>query len=190
MRLSTQQVTYWPKILHLSNIWDKLGIQQISALSSLYTSRKLTIQVVGVFFNILIEFDFTMKLVRLLKICLNETYRMFHVGNHLCQMFPIMNGLKMGCYNTTSSRICFRVHDSESSRVPERFEIKRYVSASVLRWVFNTLRRSERTVKKKTKLSFLFVKMLIKLNSCSCLEFRMQDEVTVWRWIIIFESVE
>jgi hypothetical protein len=49
-----------------------------------------------VLYNILIEFGISMKLVRLIKICLNETYTTFWVGKHLPDMFPIKNGLKQG----------------------------------------------------------------------------------------------
>jgi hypothetical protein len=31
-------------------------------------------------YNILIEFGISMKLVRLIKMCLNETYREVHIG--------------------------------------------------------------------------------------------------------------
>ena len=37
-----------------------------------------------------------MKLVRLIKMCLNETYCTFQVGKHLPDMFPIKNDLKQG----------------------------------------------------------------------------------------------
>jgi hypothetical protein len=37
-----------------------------------------------------------MKLVRLIKMCLNETYGGVRVGKHLSDMFPIKNGLKQG----------------------------------------------------------------------------------------------
>ena len=35
-----------------------------------------------------------MKVVRPIKMCLNETYSRSHVGKHLSDMFPIRNGLK------------------------------------------------------------------------------------------------
>jgi hypothetical protein len=47
-------------------------------------------------YNILIEFDIPMKLVRLVKMCLNETYSRFQVGKHLSDTLPIKNGLKRG----------------------------------------------------------------------------------------------
>jgi hypothetical protein len=37
-----------------------------------------------------------MKLVRLVKMCLNETYSRVRVGKHLSDTFPIENGLKQG----------------------------------------------------------------------------------------------
>jgi hypothetical protein len=37
-----------------------------------------------------------MKLVRLVKMCLNETYSRVQVGKHLSDAFPIKNGLKQG----------------------------------------------------------------------------------------------
>jgi hypothetical protein len=35
-----------------------------------------------------------MKLVRLIKMCLNETYSKVHIGRYLSDSFPIQNGLK------------------------------------------------------------------------------------------------
>ena len=37
-----------------------------------------------------------MKLVRLIKMCLNETYNTVWIDKHLSDMFPIRNGLKQG----------------------------------------------------------------------------------------------
>jgi hypothetical protein len=47
-------------------------------------------------YNILIEFGVPMKLVRLFKMCLNETYSKVHIGKHLSDSFLIQNGLKQG----------------------------------------------------------------------------------------------
>jgi hypothetical protein len=47
-------------------------------------------------YNILIEFGIPMKLVRPIKMCLNETYSTAQVGKHLPAMFPIRHGLKQG----------------------------------------------------------------------------------------------
>jgi len=47
-------------------------------------------------YNIIIEFGIPMKLVRLIKMYLNETFSRVQVGKHLSDMFPIGNGLKQG----------------------------------------------------------------------------------------------
>jgi len=41
-----------------------------------------------VLYNILIEFSVPLKLVRLITMCLNETYSRVQVGKHLSDMFP------------------------------------------------------------------------------------------------------
>jgi hypothetical protein len=40
------------------------------------------------------EFDKIKKLLRLIKMCLNETYNKFHRAKRLSETFPIQNGLK------------------------------------------------------------------------------------------------
>jgi hypothetical protein len=50
----------------------------------------------AIFYNILIEFGIPMKLVRLIKMCLSETYSRVQVGKHLSGVFPIKNGVKLG----------------------------------------------------------------------------------------------
>ena len=47
-------------------------------------------------YNILIEFGVPKKLIRLIKICLTETYSRVRVGKDLSDMFPFRNGLKQG----------------------------------------------------------------------------------------------
>jgi len=47
-------------------------------------------------YNILIEYGIPKKLVRLIKMCLTETYNRVRVGKNLSEMFPIRNGLKQG----------------------------------------------------------------------------------------------
>jgi len=49
-----------------------------------------------VLYNILIEFVIPMKLVRLIKLYLTETYSRVRVGRNLSYMFHIRNGLKQG----------------------------------------------------------------------------------------------
>jgi len=47
-------------------------------------------------YNILTEFVIPMKLVSLIKMCLNETYSRVRVGKHLSDMFPLKNDWKQG----------------------------------------------------------------------------------------------
>jgi len=46
--------------------------------------------------NILSEFGNSMKLIRLIKMCLTETYSRVWVGKNLSNIFPNRNGLKQG----------------------------------------------------------------------------------------------
>jgi len=46
--------------------------------------------------NILIETGVPMKLVRLIKVCLTETYSRVRVGKNFSDRFSIRNGLKQG----------------------------------------------------------------------------------------------
>src|SRR5215831_10162697 len=47
-------------------------------------------------YKILIEFGIPKKLVKLIKMCLTETYSRVRVGKNLSETFPIRNGLKQG----------------------------------------------------------------------------------------------
>ena len=49
---------------------------------------------------ILIGFSSLMKLVRLIKMRLNETYSRVRAGKQLSDMFPMTNGLKLGDAST------------------------------------------------------------------------------------------
>jgi len=49
-----------------------------------------------VLYNVVIEFCIPRKLVRLIKMCLNETYSKFRVDKLLFDTFPIQNWLKQG----------------------------------------------------------------------------------------------
>ena len=48
-----------------------------------------------VLYNIFIEFGISMKLVRLMKMCLNESYSRVQVGKHLSDVFPTKNDLDL-----------------------------------------------------------------------------------------------
>ena len=42
------------------------------------------------------EFGIPRKLIRLIKMCLTETYNRIRVGKNLSDMFPIRSGMKQG----------------------------------------------------------------------------------------------
>jgi hypothetical protein len=47
-----------------------------------------------ILYNVLVQFGIPMKLVRLIKMCLNETYSRVRIGKNLSDMFPFTNGWK------------------------------------------------------------------------------------------------
>jgi hypothetical protein len=80
--------------LHSSVTGEKIGIKSdsTSAIHRFQESEMLR----EVLHNHLIEFGMAMKLVRLIKLCLNETFIKIHRGKYLSYSFPIENGLKQG----------------------------------------------------------------------------------------------
>jgi hypothetical protein len=77
----------------LEKIWEYNGMvhQLFIDFNKAYDSIKRE-----VLYNILLEFGIPKKLVRLIKMCLNETYNKVHIGKLLSDKFPIQNGLKQG----------------------------------------------------------------------------------------------
>jgi hypothetical protein len=73
----------------------------------------------AVLYNILLEFGITKKLVRLIKMCLNETYSKVRIGKLLSDKFPIQNGLKQGdalsslLFNFALEYVIRKVHGNE-----------------------------------------------------------------------------
>jgi hypothetical protein len=82
----------------------------------------------GVLYNIPIEFCIPKKQLRLLKVCMNETYSTVRVGKNLSGVFTVRNGLKTDKF----FHHCFGVFRYEGLGKSEWFEIKWYTSASGL----------------------------------------------------------
>jgi hypothetical protein len=78
-------VGYWRKKWEYNETVHQLFID----FTKVYNSDRWVI-----LYNILIEFGVPMKLARLIKMCLNETYSKDHIGKHLSDNYPIQNGLK------------------------------------------------------------------------------------------------
>jgi hypothetical protein len=82
-------------LFYIHQILEKT-LKYIEAVHHLFIDFKKAYDSVRkeVLYNILIKFGIPMKLVRLMKMCLNETYNRILVGKHLSDMFPVRNGLK------------------------------------------------------------------------------------------------
>jgi hypothetical protein len=91
-----QWVNYWSYILHSSNTWviweynETVHLLFIDLKKGYYWVRRV------VFYYILIKFGITMKLIRLIKMCVSETYSRVQVGKQFSDMFCIKNSLRQG----------------------------------------------------------------------------------------------
>jgi hypothetical protein len=88
---TTDQIFYIHQILEKKTEYNGTVHQLFIDFKKAYDSIKRE-----VFYNILLEFGIPKKLVRLIKMCLNETYSKIRVGKLLSDKFPIRNGLKQG----------------------------------------------------------------------------------------------
>jgi sorting nexin-29 len=90
-RSTTDQIYYIRQILEKK--WEYNG-----TVHQLFINFKKAYDSVRreVLYNILFEFRILKKLVRLIQMCLNETYSTVHVGKFQSDKFPIQNGLKQG----------------------------------------------------------------------------------------------
>jgi len=91
--IKTQQANYWSYILHT---WDKMGIQLNSASAAHRLQEAYDAVTRELLRNMVIECGIRVKLVRLIKVCLSQTYSWLRVGKNLCNMIPIKNGMKQG----------------------------------------------------------------------------------------------
>jgi hypothetical protein len=85
-----------------------------------------------VLYNILIEFGTPRKLAGLIKMCLNETYSRVRIDKNLSDKLTVSNGLKMGCFITIASQLCFGICQQEGPREPGRTGTEWDTSASGL----------------------------------------------------------
>jgi hypothetical protein len=63
----------------------------------------------GVLYNFPVEFGVPVKLVRLIKMSLNETYSKVCIGKHLSDMLPVHNGLERDAFSPLLFKFAFRI---------------------------------------------------------------------------------
>jgi hypothetical protein len=90
-RSTMDQIFYIRQILEKQWEYNGMVRQLFIHFKKAYDSVKRE-----VLYNILLEFGVPKKLVRLIKMCLNETYSKVRVGKFSSDKFPIQNGLKQG----------------------------------------------------------------------------------------------
>jgi hypothetical protein len=76
----------------LTDVGEKMGVQLDSQLlidfKKAYDSGRQE-----ELYNIPVLFGVLMELIRLIKMCLNETYGKVHIGMHMSDSFLVQNGL-------------------------------------------------------------------------------------------------
>ena len=136
-----------------------------------------------VFYNVIIEFCIPMKLVRLIKVWLNETCSRVQVGKHLSDVFPIKNGVQQG---DALSPLLFNFALEYAVRRAQANLDGLKLNGTHQLFVFaddaNILGGSIHTIKKNRQALVIASKQIrreVKLSAWPRLEIRMQDEVTV-----------
>jgi len=128
-------------------------------------------------YNILKEFGIPIKLISLIKMCLNETCSRVRVGKYLSDMFPIKNGMKER--NSLSSLLFNIAIEYAIRRVQVNQDgLKLYGTRQLLVYadgvnILDGKVQNIGTLVSASKEIALEVNAL-SLSACSCFEIRMQ----------------
>jgi hypothetical protein len=137
--------------------------------------------------NILIQFGIPMKLVRLIKMCLNVNYWRVRVGKHLSDMLPIRYALKKDDLSPLLFDFAL-VYAIRRVRVNQD-GLKLNGTHKLLVYVYdvNILGGSVHTTKTNVEALVVASKEigLEILSTWSCLKIKMQDKVTIQRLITV-----
>jgi hypothetical protein len=69
------------------------------------------------------EFGIPVKLVRLIKMCLNKTYSKVHIFKNMSDAFPIQESETRRCFITIALQLCFRICYQEIQEKQEGLEL-------------------------------------------------------------------
>ena len=125
-----------------------------------------------------------MKLVRIIKMCLNETANRVRVGKHLFDMYSIKMVWTKSCFIAIVFQLYFRIRHNGGSDKPGDLVIKWHTPASSLCWC-HILGGSVHSGKKNREASVVAsMWTAVEVNAertkyIAVLEIRMQDKVTI-----------
>jgi hypothetical protein len=145
-----------------------------------------------VLYNILIDFGIPTKLVRIIKMCLNEMYSRVLVGKNLSDMFPIRNGFKQGdalsplLFNFALEYVIKRVHvNQDGLKLNDTHQLVVYAND------VNIMGGSVHTVKENTETFVVASKEIgleVNADKTKCMVMSRDQntgQITIYRMIII-----